>query len=114
MARKESVAVIARKYEVNANLVFHWRRMYKQGLLEASREPTMSKLLPVEVTTPTVIATRSANAEVAKSLARPADVTAPRGDLEIEWPSGVRVRVYGSVEPDVLSTVLAALAQQSR
>ena len=29
-----SVAVIARKHEVNANLVFGWRRLYQQGPLE--------------------------------------------------------------------------------
>ena len=28
-----SVALIARRHEVNANLVFGWRRLYQQGLL---------------------------------------------------------------------------------
>jgi transposase len=34
---KESVAVIARRHEVNANLVFSWKRQYEKGLLELSR-----------------------------------------------------------------------------
>ena len=115
LARGASVPVIARKYELNANLLFGWRRLYKQGLLEASQEPA-AKLLPVEVTTPTIVAARSSKAEVSKIRTRsvPADACAPSSHLEIEWPDGVRVRLHGAVEPEVLSTVLSALAQQNR
>ena len=115
LVRGASVPVIARKYELNANLLFGWRRLYKQGLLDASQDPA-AKLLPVEVTTPTVVATQSTTADVSKSRARamPAGACAPSNHLEIEWPSGVRVRLHGSVEPTVLNAVLAALAQQNR
>ena len=58
LVRGASVAAIARKYDLNANLLFGWRRLHKRGLLEASREPA-AKLLPVEVTTPTIVAARS-------------------------------------------------------
>jgi hypothetical protein len=39
-------------------------------------------------------------------------VTAPRssGHIEIELPSGARLRVHGRVEPRALAEVLAALA----
>ena len=49
-----SVAAVARRHGVNANLLFGWRRLHKQGLLERSREPA-APLLPVQVTTPTVV-----------------------------------------------------------
>ena len=42
---EESVAAIARRYEVNANLVFHWKRLYEKGLLE----PNGTALVPVKV-----------------------------------------------------------------
>jgi transposase len=115
LARGASVAAIARKYDVNANLVFGWRRLYKQGLLAACREPA-AKLLPVEVTTPTVVATRGAIAAVSKSRARPAPAVAaaPSSHLEIEWPGGVLIRLHGRVDAGVISTVLAALAQHRR
>jgi transposase len=115
LVRGASVAAIARKYDVNANLLFGWRRLYQRGLLEASREPA-AKLLPVEVTTPTVVTTRVAMATVSKSRSRaaPADPTVPSNHLEIEWPDGVRVRLQGSVDAGVLTTVLTALAQQNR
>ena len=115
LVRGASVAAIARKYDVNANLLFGWRRLHQRGLLETGREPA-AKLLPVEVTTPTVVATRSAIAAVSKSRARaaPANTLALSGHVEIEWPDGVRVRLQGSVDARVLTTVLTALAQQSR
>jgi transposase len=113
LVRGASVAAIARKHDVNANLVFGWRRLYKQGVLEACREPA-AKLLPVEVTTPTIVATRGAVAEVSKSRTRVVSVAAADSQVEIEWPSGVRVRVQGSVDPGMLKMVLAALTQKNR
>jgi transposase len=115
LVRGASAAAIARKYDVNANLVFGWRRLYKQGLLELPIE-SAAKLLPVEVTTPTVVATRSVPTDVSKTRARalPAGACAPSNHLEIEWPSGVRVRLHGSVEPAVLNAVLAALTRKHR
>jgi len=115
LVRGASVPVVARKYEVNANLLFGWRRLYKQGLLDASREPAAT-MLPVEVTTPTIVAARRTKAEGSQSRTRSvsADPTVPSNHLEIEWPSGVRVRLQGSIDADVLGTVLVVLAQQHR
>jgi transposase len=111
LARGTSVPAVARKYELNANLLFGWRRLYKQGLLEAAE--SAPKLLPVEVATPTIVAARSASTAVAKARTRsvPEHTPATSGELEIEWPSGVRVRLQGSVDPAVLTRVLAALAK---
>lgn len=41
----ESVAVVARRHEVNANLVFSWKRQYEKGLLEVAR----TSLVPVKL-----------------------------------------------------------------
>lgn len=35
----ESVSVIARRYDVNANMVFRWRRLYEKG--ELGKNPPM-------------------------------------------------------------------------
>jgi transposase len=107
-----SVAAVARRHGVNANLLFGWRRLHKQGLLERSREPTAS-LLPVHVTTPTVVTERrSTGVTRPSSRLRRRPVTAPRwsGHIQIELPSGARVHVHGRVEPRVLAEVLTALA----
>lgn len=41
----ESVAVIARRHEVNANLVFSWKRQYENGLLSTNA----TALVPIKV-----------------------------------------------------------------
>lgn len=89
-----SVAAVARRHEVNANLVFGWRRLYRQGLLEQSREPASAKLLPVRVLP-----------EAAAPLA-----TTP-GEIEIDLPGEVRVRLRGPVDPRALADVLSVLVQ---
>ena len=49
-----SVAAVARKYGLNANLLFCWRRMHERGLLEGQRHARAVPLLPVKITTPTI------------------------------------------------------------
>jgi transposase len=44
---QESVAIIARRHEVNANLVFAWRRLYERGVLESTA--SRAALVPVKV-----------------------------------------------------------------
>ncbi len=41
-----SVSRVARRHDVNANQVFHWRKLYREGRLGDS---TAAKLLPVRV-----------------------------------------------------------------
>ena len=47
LLRGASVAVIARRHGVNANQVFHWRKLYREGRLEV--EPTAGQLVPVRI-----------------------------------------------------------------
>lgn len=92
-----SVAEVARHYALNANLLFGWRRLYQQGLLDGASEPASARLVPVEV-------------GAAEATPPSAAVTAPRGSIEIELPNA-RVRVTGEVTADQLGAVLAALGR---
>jgi transposase len=52
LAAETSVAVVARRHGVNANQLFHWRKLYQSGLLvPPGGEPVSdeSRLLPVTV-----------------------------------------------------------------
>ena len=74
-----SVAAVARRHGVNANLLFGWRRLHKQGLLERSREPAVPLL-------PSTDATRGL-LDAAAFAALPAGahvVNLGRGDLIVE------------------------------
>mgnify|MGYP001551849419 FL=1 len=89
-----SVAVVARRHGVNANQVFHWRKLLREGRLEM--KPSPSQLMPVRI------------AEVIEDKSRP--VHPPAGVIQIEL-GRVRIRVEGSVDPATLGTILEQLGR---
>ena len=86
-----SVSMVARRYDVNANQVFKWRRQYEVGSPERD-----VRLVPVSV--------RASVGAAAGDLPR-----AGGGTIEIELKSGARVRVSGAVDGAALSQVLEQL-----
>ena len=103
-----SVAAVARKHGVNANLVFGWLRLHKSGLLEQCREP--AALVPVKIETPTLLPDRASRElavpKVERAVARS---RSSRGHVEVSLPGGITVRVHGRVEREALVGILAAL-----
>ena len=97
-----SVADVARVHGINHNVVFGWRRLAKRGLLSAGSSQISPPLLPVRVTSPTVLPT-------AKT---PSESTHSAGSIEVEFPGGVRVRVRGTVDAGALERVFKALARR--
>lgn len=88
-----SVSVVARRYDVNTNLVFTWRKQFG----EAPAAAPAPQLVPVVVT--------------AEQPA--AGASAPSGSvIEIELPRGYRIRVGGQVKGAVLRLVLDALERR--
>jgi len=85
-----SVSIVARRYDVNANQLFLWRRelLPKPAVVEG--EP----MLPVEI--------------VAEEPPRPRR-TDRGGCIEIEFSSGARVRVRGHAAAEVLRQVVELL-----
>ena len=90
-----SVARVARAHGVNANQVFTWRRLYRQGRL-GSGNGAMPGLLAVRVTEPAMTPRVT---ETGRTTS---------GTIQIELPKG-RVRLSGSVDPETLRVVLEAL-----
>ena len=95
-----SVARVARAHGINANQVFAWRRLYRQGLLE-STHGGVAGLLPVRVVeTPAAkVATRSRRAAVHGT---------PTGMMQVELPKG-HLRITGRVDAEALRAVLEQL-----
>ncbi len=87
-----SVAVIARQHGVNANQVFQWRKLLRDGRLDVKR--STNQLLPVRI------------AEVVGD--RPAQQQ--NGVIQIEL-GRMRVRIEGSVDPATPRTVLEQLGR---
>jgi transposase len=82
-----SVAVIARAHGVNANQVFHWRKLYREGRLDVA--PT--QLVPVRIN------------EVV-------DVRAHDGLIRIEV-GRVRIHIEGSIDPTALRIIMEHAAR---
>jgi transposase len=84
-----SVAVIARQHGINANQVFAWRKLYREGRLDVA--PPTAQLLPVRI------------AEVMSGEQMPPKLCA--GVIMVEV-GRARIRIEGSVDPENLRLVL--------
>jgi transposase len=93
LAPGSSVSLVARRYDVNANQVFAWRRRYRPG----SAEPAGVQLIPVTVTPDRPIEPPPA----------PADEL-----IEIVLAGGSRVRVGNGVKAAALRLVLGVLERR--
>jgi len=95
-----SVSQVARAHDVNANQVFHWRRQYRAGWLDAASRSV--DLLPVKIST-----------SVEKPLAaahRKRTVAESKRDGSIEITMGsVRVRIEGAADADCVRAALEGL-----
>ena len=92
-----SASVVARRYDVNANQLFIWRKLYRDGLL-ASSDARGPVLLPVAIT-----------GEAAAEKVQPStDI----GRIEIELPSGYRIRVDAAIDGKTLRRLLDVLERR--
>jgi transposase len=83
------VAVIARQHGVNANQVFHWRKLYREGMLDVA--PPAPQLLSVRM------------AEVVSEDRPPARLCGGVIVLEV---GRARLRIEGTVDAEALRLVL--------
>jgi transposase len=86
-----SVSAVARRYDLNANQVFNWRRRYGGG----------GVFLPVAVvgSEPPGLADKDGSAP-----------ESPPGEIEISLAAGHRVRIRGSFDPDRVARLLRGLS----
>jgi transposase len=94
-----SVSVLARKHDINANILFAWRRQYKRGQLDPVTRKSEPALLPIVM-----------GSDV-KADSENDDPPPSRGHIEIHLADGRWIHVSGSVEAATLRTVLAELTR---
>lgn len=94
-----SVAQVARRYAVNANMVFKWLRdpRYAPAARASADAPSF---LPVE------IVGRVRSDEVVMA----ADPMLAPGTIEIELAGGHRMRISGSYDPEALARLIRGLS----
>jgi transposase-like protein len=101
-----SVPEVAQRHGVNSNLLSVWRRQYQQGVLRAPTPGDQSaELLPVKVTTPTVMPTE--RAVVPKAAGK---IT--RAHIEIEFAGGRCLRIHAPLNRQLLKDLIATLSER--
>ena len=86
-----SVSMVARRYDVNANQVFAWRKRYGAE----ARAPAGLQLVPVTVTAD-----------------QPAGLAPASERIEIELPNGCRIRVDAAIDSKALGRILDVLERR--
>ena len=108
--RGASVASVARRHNVNPNQVFAWRQLYRRGLLDPQAAKGDAKLLPVKVSTPTVLPTeRVAHTVASQSPSEPKQASRL---IEIRLSNGHSIVLRGRVDAEALSRVIDLLVQR--
>ena len=109
-ARGASVATVARRHNVNPNQVFAWRQLYRRGLLNPQGAKGDAKMLPVKVSTPTVLPTeRAARTVPRQSSSEPKQASRV---IEIKLSNGHSIVLHGRVDAEALSRVIDLLVQR--
>ena len=103
-----SVAGIAMKGGINANLLFKWRREHVRAM--AACAPTAATLLPVCVIPETTSPSTTVQPTVPVGPA--SDRSSRPGVIEVEI-AGARLRLRGAVDEAMLGSVLRALRQSA-
>jgi transposase len=116
-----SVAAVARRHGLNANLIFKWIRRSREGWRDRRREPAKEKAVvaaPPErggsAFVPVKLLELDAPSAPPRSdvVAKPARQTrrgARRGAMEISLPNGAKVSLDAEVDAEALRRVLSAL-----
>ena len=105
-----SVATVARAHGLNANLVFHWRKLYHAGLLDPAPSADATNdvhLLSVVVHDEFAAHEEDKSVQEAPPVASMAASSAAA--VHIEFPGHTFVSVVGSADPAVISAVLESL-----
>ena len=95
-----SVAQVARRYAVNANLIFKWLRdaRFAPAPLAGGCSPERVQFLPVEIVQ-----------DVRAAPAVPDAPVAGGGLIEIELAGGHRMRITGRYDPEALARLIRGL-----
>jgi transposase len=118
-----SVAAVARRHGLNANLVFKWIRRAREGWLDrrcapakeadasaVARDSDAPAFVPVKLVELNAVTVPASAPPLAPTKsAREPRRSARRGAMEISLPNGARVSLDADVDAEALRRVLSAL-----
>ena len=94
-----SVSQVARRYDVNANLVFSWLKDARFAPDEVAVEEHAG-FLPVEII----------DAGAAPDREAEVDAPVPEGCIDMELAGGHRLRITGAYDPEALARLIRGLS----
>ena len=103
-----SIAAVARRHGLNANLVFKWIRRSREGWRDRRRELAKEKpvvVAPPERGGPAFVPVKLLELDTPSASRR----SARRGAMEISLPNGAKVSLDAEVDVEALRRVLSAL-----
>ena len=121
-APEASVSIVARRHDVNANLVFEWRKRYRQGTL-VDKKTLARKALPAPelvrigvvdhdgVLRPLPVSNHPIPSSGEKGKMNASPASRPSGIIEIELVGGIKVRVDVGIDEAALRRVLAVIRE---
>ena len=121
LASGASVAAVARRHGLNANLIFKWIRRSREGWRDRRRGPAKEKpsaAVAPEAVGPAFVPVKLLELDASSApppsdvMAKPARQTrrgAGRGAMEISLPNGAKVSLDADVDAEALRRVLSAL-----
>lgn len=96
-----SVAIVARRYELNANVVFAWRRMYRAEEIRKGSAKGDAELIPVKIIAP------APGCETLRE--RPQAAVPQTESIEVLLAGGTQVRFSGALAREALREIIAAV-----
>ena len=125
LAPDASVASVARRHGLNANLVFKWIRRAREGWLDRRRAPVkdatdaalahdvdVAAFVPVKLVELNAVSAPASAPSLALASTKPVREprrSARRGTMEISLPNGARVSLDADVDTQALRRVLSVL-----
>jgi transposase len=97
----ETVNGVARRHNISRSMLFGWRKHYREALNCTAPISTPIGFTPVTIAGPEPSA-------LLTSAASPATIPL----IELEFGRGLRLRISGAVDPDLVATVMKALPRR--
>jgi transposase-like protein len=97
--RRSLVNGVARRHHVNPNMLFGWRKQYREALPCMAPSSTPIGFAPVAISGP-------------EPSEQPPSAPAGLPLIELEIGRSVRLRISGTVDPDLVAAVMKALPQR--
>jgi transposase len=93
------VRSVARAHDIPSNQLFHWRKLYREGLLGNQEQATQSKLMEVR------LVGEQQQAAIADQASHQPAITAGMGTIQLATAKG-RLCICGAADPTILRAVL--------